>query len=184
MARPVHAIMPPINRGYLMRLLALALLTLSLSACSTWNEWMGNDKSSAKDDEPMACLPVFVPAELATGSFGNGDSPMDVTANVRLATGEVECEEKDGKLHQTVKVNLTASKGPALKNGETNVAFFAALVATTGEVAAKKQYQTNFKFADELKVEEEQTLVFNINKSDATKTNIYIGLSNTIASIQ
>jgi len=170
--------------------IAIALL-FTLTACSTWNSWMGNDPADpaapkAKKDEPAACVPVFVPSTVASSVIGGSDSPMDAKANIRISTGEVNCDPaiKDGKLEQTVEVKITATKGPALKGNKVNASFFAAVVSANGDVIAKKQYQTVFTFGEEMKVDEEQELEFKINKADASRTNIYIGLSDAVATIK
>ena len=164
-----------------MRYLIIPALLFSLSACETWNGFTNSVGSTFESADAPTCLPVVAPVELASSSVAAGNGPMDLRANTRLVVGDVECDANDdGGLRQTVTLKLSATKGPALKDGMLPAPFFAAVVDTTNNVQAKKLYRTTFDFGSELKAEEEVMLVFNLSAAQSKNANIYVGFNDAV----
>lgn len=150
-------------------LLALLPLTVCLTACGTFG---GKPKSAAD----LACPRVETPAQLSTITRGSGDSgnPLQLEISANLRTRDTQCDVGD-KVKVATKVDLTATKGPALKEDKVQVPFFAAVIGADGTLLAKKAYETTFEFGRNITDREQVAIDFTMTKAQAASSRIYVG---------
>lgn len=172
------------------RFLLLLLLTFPLlTACETTSDWFSSDDGDDKKAEKVtvhtttSCPPVTVPKAVAEQSIG-GSAPMDLQAMVNIAVISSKCETKNGAIRQTIDVKLDATKGPALKKTTLEVPFFVAATGPSGDVLAKKMYQTTFDFSGELTDTEELSIVFTLSPVQVESATLYAGLGIDPADLQ
>lgn len=162
--------LPPVLLFGLRALFVLAILPLA--GC----ESMGL-KSKPKSAADLACPRIETPAQLATltRSGGSGDaSPMQLELSANLRTRDTQCDVGD-QVKITTRVDLTATKGPALKDDKAQVPFFAAVVGADGTLLSKKQYETTFEFGRDITDREQLTIGFTMTRAQAASSHIYVG---------
>lgn len=151
---------------------AVATVLLALPVLLAGCESLGLN-SKPKSAADLACPRVETPSALSIITQG-GDTPLQLKLSGNLRVRDTKCDVGD-MVKLSTKVELAATRGPALVGEEAKVPFFAAVLAQDGTLLSKKLYETTFDFGSAITDRETVVIDFTLTRAQAASARIYVG---------